>query len=295
MTRTPPSRETELCWVTIAAWDPSLDTPARAHALVAAAGIHPATASSVAERPAPLILTAAPRNVAREIARALTTAGAARAMYPSTTAIRDIADPFRCTKLLEARDAPIPLFTAAPHSTRLPSRALNLLDLTLIIRARVRGTTIQTTRLSPDTGDFGDSTPGDTPLTSTKSAPISDLLDLYTADGPPIRIDGRRFSFALLGLNRGYSDGDNMTRLATFLAERAPAATIDLGFAHFHAPGLVRAAATRPLAGPLGLAGDTSPFTSTTRRDDTAIFEFYSPWRALVDRALRAATPRGQT
>jgi hypothetical protein len=77
-----------------------------------------------------------------------------------------------------------------------------------------------------------------------------------------------------------------MDRLAVKLGEQASQALIDLGFRDFKPPaGMSRRMVASQVAG-----------SETMKRDDSPLFDFYSAWLAIMQRAIaevRAARRKG--
>jgi hypothetical protein len=106
---------------------------------------------------------------------------------------------------------------------------------------------------------------------------LTEVLDIHLADGSRIRLNGDKFGFDVLGDKRGYTDKQNMDKLAVLLSERAPQAVVDLNFRSFRVPADIQTHLARSHRG------------RVRKRVETPAFEFYSVWAALMYRHL--ATP----
>jgi hypothetical protein len=110
------------------------------------------------------------------------------------------------------------------------------------------------------------------------------ILDVYMNDGSRFRFNADRLSFDVLGKDRGMTDLENTDKLALRLATEAPQAQIDTNFKHFRVPP--------------DIAQDlisVFPNHTTTQRDTTGAFDFYSLWTYTIHRGLakcREGEPR---
>jgi len=99
---------------------------------------------------------------------------------------------------------------------------------------------------------------------------LTEIIDLHLADGSRIRLNGDKFGFDVLGDKRGYTDKQNMDRLAVLLSEKAPRAVVDLDFRTFRVPADIQAQLSTAHRGPARI------------RTESQAFEFYSVWAALM-------------
>jgi len=106
---------------------------------------------------------------------------------------------------------------------------------------------------------------------------LVEVLDVHLADGSWIRCDGRKFSFDVLGAERGYSDLENMDKLAVRLATEAPRAIVDTGWKGFRAP-----------PGVLERSGIQIGGKPVRRSEPESLFGFYSAWIGQRGRAMLA-------
>jgi len=104
---------------------------------------------------------------------------------------------------------------------------------------------------------------------------LSHLLDVFVRNGTRVRISGDKFSFDVLGAEKGYSDHENMDKLSLRLANDAPRALVDMSFQKFKPPAEI----LRDSFQSVGTSG-------VSRRDDFPAFDFYSAWIYLVNRRL---------
>ena len=103
---------------------------------------------------------------------------------------------------------------------------------------------------------------------------LTEIIDLHQADGTRIRLNGDKFSFDVLGDARGYTDRDNMDKLAVRLSEQASRAIVDLDFRQFRCPpGILRTYYQSALG-------------RVRRTVEAPAFDFYSVWVALMYRRM---------
>lgn len=107
-----------------------------------------------------------------------------------------------------------------------------------------------------------------------KRTAVTEIIDLHQADGTRIRLNGDKFSFDVLGDSRGYTDRDNMDKLAVRLSEQASRAIVDLDFRQFRCPpGILRTYYQSALG-------------RVRRTVEAPAFDFYSVWVALMYRRM---------
>lgn len=273
--------------LTIVAWPPGWSPAQRMEALVRGLGSDPADARALAALEAPCAAGWHPALIAREKARGLRDAGVPAMVSPLET-LEDLGrQRVRAKRLAPALGAPEPMYLVEPWDQRLPSLPLRMADVALIVRGQVRVT--QATERDQDEVDptlggsptawaLGQHELTPPPDGNTVGQPLGgparrvletgEIIDLYRDGYAPIRIDGRKFGYDVLGSARGLTDRVNADRLALRLAEEAAGAQVDLGFAAWKPP---------------GLAG------GSRRHDELPVFDLYSAWKAHLDAALRAA------
>ena len=103
---------------------------------------------------------------------------------------------------------------------------------------------------------------------------LTEIIDLHQADGTRIRLNGDKFSFDVLGDARGYTDRDNMDKLAVRLSEQASRAIVDLDFRQFRCPPSILRTYYQSALG------------RVRRTVEAPAFDFYSVWVALMYRRL---------
>ena len=108
----------------------------------------------------------------------------------------------------------------------------------------------------------------------TTRVSVTEIMDLYLRDGSRIRINGDKFGFDVLGEGKGYTDRQNMDKLAVMLSERAPRAIVDLNFREFRCPPDILTSYFRSAEGRVRLTVEAPAF------------DFYSVWAALMYRKM---------
>ena len=289
----------ERCHVVVIEWPPGADRQQRAEIIAAATGKMPTICLGLASKSLPCVLATAQRDEARAATQILRERGVL-AVYPSTADIESVGNPFMCKRLAPALGAPEPMYLCDPQMTRLDPRPLKMSDVTLLIKGRIQrvdsktdvsdNSSVSSYGYGGGVGPFG---PFGGPLgpfyndsldtlstgkVTTRNTSSYEVIDLYTATDPAVRIDARRFNYELLG-KRSLTDSENMNRLAVLLAEQATSAFLDLdfnpasSFAHL---------STRR----------TNVQTGTSVDDRGPAFDFYSRLQCIIDRALRKAGRR---
>lgn len=274
----------DYCYLTVVKWPKVMDEEARAAAVGYATAQPTAACRVYARREAPCIVAALPREAARAAAKALREAGVP-ALYPGDTDFALVRPPFMCRRLSAALGASEPLYLCEPWAKRAEPRGINMAHAVLIIRARIKSSTSATqTELDFTFGPNATVLRSTSSVTTNRLGPIREVVDIYCEPpgdspepAPPVRLDGSRFAFDILGAQKGMSDFENMSKLATILAEQAPGAVIDLDFPKFPTP--PRTTTSRVVAG------------GNRQEDEGPAFEFYSAWKYFVERAIRKARP----
>lgn len=220
----------------------------------------------------PGVLKQAARDDGARIARELIRAGV-RAFAPASSQLRSVATRVSAKRLAPAHGAPTPMFLCEPwrgESFGFPGDAVACIVRARLMRSASKSTIEEVAAIpNPLTGTsipIYDSV-------RTSSSSIHDVMDIYLTDRRCVRCSGDKFNFEGLGGERGYSDNENMDKLAFVLGQAAPRAIIDLNFAKFSCP-------------PLLLRAYTTSREGEQRRDDHPAFDFYSPWTVLVHAAL---------
>lgn len=263
--------------VSVLAWPRGWDRERVTRALVESIGMDPADASLLSPVVPPAVFAILEPAAAKDAVRVLRE-HRVPSLAVSGAELASRRPALLAKRLIPAEGAPEPLYMVEPW--RGDGRGIRMRDVFLMVRGRIPKFT-KSTSVEVEThgtglgyGPLGMHTTI-TSVTDMKGG-RDDALDLYTESGPPVRITGRFDFAALLGKDRGYSDGENMDRLAVRLAEQAPAAEIDLGFKDFKPP---KGMSQRLVSiSPLG----------TAKRDDSPLFDFYSAWRAVVSLRIKA-------
>jgi hypothetical protein len=277
---------TERSYLTIIEWPAEFDEPRRVEALVGASGIDPSQARLAVRSPPPMIAGFV-QHIDRTPILAHLRAAGVLAIAPTRAEIERVPKPLAARGFVEAIGAAGRLYMV--ELWRGESEGLRTEDIRLLVRARLRTTSTVTRPRIPGTIDDPASLgpyergpynavelagAGQNANRSTRVA-LTDMLDIYTSDRRRIRINADKFGFEVLGGERSYTDSRNTDQLAVRLAEHSPNAYIDQGFATFRPPADIRSLAER------GGADSVS-----RPRTEAPIFDFYSPWFAMVYSAM---------
>lgn len=281
---------TERAYLSIIEWPEAFTEERRVEAIVAAAAVDPGQAALAVKQKSPMVAHLINVLDRAPILQHLREQGVL-AIAPTRAELARMPAPIHAKRLAEAMGSDGRLYMVEPW--RGESEGLRTGDIRLLVRASVRKAApaarpdrygnLPNTASGLECGDGGFAAAAlsgsMTGEGSDRSAKLrtTELLDIYTADKRRIRINGDKFGFDVLGTDRSYTDRHNLDELTIRLAERAPNAYIDQGFARFRPPPDVRAQSH--LA-----AGDAAP------RADLAPFDFYSPWFALVYAAMLKGT-----
>ena len=169
---------------------------------------------------------------------------------------------------------------------------LKMRDVVFMVRGRIQKSSSRTDSSSASTGRiaagymlggvFGAAMAASAGGGSTRSTriEITHMLDLFVRNGTRVRVNADKFSFEVLGAQKGYSDIENVDKLAVQLGEAAPQALIDTAFQKFKPPAEI----LRDSFQSVGTGG-------VTRHDDSPAFDFYSAWLYLVNRRLGLFRP----
>lgn len=262
----------EHSYVTIIEWPAGWDGARRILALAESLGQDPADAQLVARRPTPCLALKMAAPDAADGVGALRRRGV-RACATPNEKIEGLPPPRMAKRLVEAGSG-----RYAVELWREPETSLDMANVFLMIRAGVRSerrsTEIRMTRTG-NTGAFGE---GPTPeVHRSHSIKTSEILDLYLVKGlsaARFRINGLKFNFDVLGPLKGYSDRENVEKLAMRFAAEAPRTLIDTGFEGF------RYEAKR-------VRSETWGQGRTAISDAGPLFDFYSAWSFFIHLAIR--------
>ncbi|QOI99373.1 MAG: hypothetical protein HRU70_02250 [Phycisphaeraceae bacterium] len=283
-------------YIGVTAWPDGVGVEARVRALMVSLGMDEFHASRWAVRAGPVIFARIEAALAGGVVRSLHAEGIP-AVSPTGSQIRSSPAAWRVKRLTRAMGVS-PAMYAAEMWGKEPTRGLKMGEVELMVVGRIERR--EQRSAMPAVGDGGGASvmmdggaglmalhasmegPG-AGASRTTTGSFGHVMDLYTREGERFRIDTDKFSFDVLGSERGYSDGENFSTLALRLAGEAPGALVDDGFAR---------------VGDIpGVRTDRSSSASraTVRRvDRMPAFEVYSPWvwraeRELSARARRAA------
>jgi hypothetical protein len=195
------------------------------------------------------------------------------------------AAPVAVKRLVPALGASEPMYMV--EAWRGDGAGLRMSDVFLIVRATLdrstrtfsaeAGNSLGVTVMAPEFAIIQGAVSGPIVERSTNHK-FTYIIDLYLNDGSRFRINSDRVSYDVLGKARGYTDRENSDKLALRLATEAPNAQIDVGFDQFRVPPDF----TRDLVSVFGTR-------TTSQRDETAIFDFYSVWTYTIHRGLARA------
>lgn len=271
-------------YITIVRWPGGFAREDRVRTLVDALGIDEYHAGLRAASEPPQVLArvdagAAPDIVAKFRARRVS------AFALTQTHLRSQPAPVQVKRLTPAMGAAEPMYMVEPW--RGDGTGLRMADVFLIVRATLdrstssfsssSGSSIPMAVMAPELAMIRGAIDGPKVERSTNHK-FAYLIDLYLHDGRRFRINSDRVSYDVLGKDRGYTDRENSDKLALRLATEAPQAFIDVGFDQFRVPPEF----TRDMVSVFGSR-------TTTHRDETAIFDFYSVWTHTIHRGLARA------
>jgi hypothetical protein len=286
----------EQAYLSILSWPPSLDRAQATAALAESADLDPFLADQRVARGLPSVVQRLPTSRARLAIKALRAKGVG-CFALTQSQIQAAPTPLAAKRLTEAIGAPEPMYMV--EAWRAEAGGFLTKNIFLMVRARIK---VCETQRPESGGAFGSlnrgtagslagmglgmgvgivgigmyassemdagTTSGPTTRTST-----TEVLDIYLRDNSRIRINGDKFNFDVLGPDRGFSDNENMDKLALRLAEQAPGALVDTGFSKFVCPGTF-------------LKNLQVSHNGKQVRNDMSLFEFYSVWSWLMHRLL---------
>ncbi|MBL8758974.1 MAG: hypothetical protein JNK35_11150 [Phycisphaerae bacterium] len=274
------SESSGAAFVSVSAWPESFGPAEVQRAIIESTGMDPVDAHHIAARQPPMIVATMTAVAAADAASVLRARGA-DARSVTRTELDRYSPPMLAKRLARQGDEREGVFLAEPWRPRLePTRVIRLANVVLLVRGRVDQTT-RTTRVDtdPQFGEYDGAGVEFSRTTETRGS-TQEVLDVYERVGPPVRVTGK-FDFAgILGAERGYSDRENMDRLAVRLGEMAREAEVDLGFGEFRAP--ARGAATRRVRfGAEGIGPAAGGVVKVTK-DEMPTFDFYSAWKRVL-------------
>lgn len=264
--------------LSIVDWPDGFGENHKVQALVKLAGVDAPRAKLLVTRGLPIMLNMPGQAAGRSETR-LAKYGI-DVFAPRVSDVARVPEPLRIKRLAWADGAPAPMYMAEPW--RGEPRGLVCSDLFLLVRGMVRQSVTRTPinrkrlssmRISGAIGGLAGAAAasmmgdGNTRGASDTHVRIKHVLDLYFHEAQPLRLDGDKFSFDVLGESRGLTDGQNMDALAVMLAEQAPSAIVDTSFHGFHVPPVLLKRVRTQTAG------------ATIRRENMEpLFDFYSAW-----------------
>lgn len=263
-----------------------MDETLRVKTLVKVAAMDAYQARLVAIRPTPTILARMEPDRAAEVVSALEIEGVS-AIAPQ----RDDIWNFRTTPRVRSLTLTSPgIYSILFWDGRITE--LKMRDVVFMVRGRVQRSSTRTESNSASAGSvaagymiggvFGAAMAASTGGGATRSTKIelSHLLDLFVRNGTRVRLNADKFSFDVLGPDKGFTNIENMDKLAVQLGRDAPAALIDTDFPKFKPPAEI-------LRDSFQAVGDKG----VTRSDDSPAFDFYSAWLYLVNKHLGSFQP----
>lgn len=270
---TPPP---ESAFLTITRWPDRMDADRIVEALVTVAGVDPYYAQQRLAGGAPAVIQRIDASVARHITDQLRARGVP-AIAPTLTQIRALAPPIPAKRLAPALGAPEPMFLCEPWRGEpfgFPAKSIAVMVRARLTMSRKSAPRRERTGMTYNP-IVGAVVPRYESVQDSRSS-LHDALDIYLRDRRRVRCHGDKFNFDVLGASKGFTDNENMDKLAVMLAESAPRAIVDLGFSDFSCPTLI---------------ADLSRTSSNgaVSKDNHPMFDFYSPWIVLVHSALAAS------
>ncbi len=275
-------------YVSVIAWPELMTTEDRIKLVERAVGLGPFLAEQAVRRRVPSIIC---RMAIPEATRALTVLQRAGAVVfgPKQSAFQKRANVHAAKRLISGSGTSY--FAEAWRGEPL---AFDAVDIAVLVRASLRATETK----SLEQGGSGFMSLAVNPYGSNVGVVAADLagdfetissarptrlnltkiVDLHLVDGTRIRLNGDKFSFDVLGDKRGYTDKQNMDKLAVLLSEQAPNAVVDLNFRSFRVPPDLHAAINR-----------THGSGRVRQTVEAPGFDFYSVWAALMYRHLASS------
>jgi hypothetical protein len=255
-------------FVSVFAWPIGWTREQMIDALSRCVGIDPADAALRVAKSAPLAIIRMEERPAGAAVRALRDMGVL-AFAPTLKQLNGLPGAVPAKRLTRARGSDSAMYLVEPW--RGESIGLSMSEVSLVIRAAV--VSRRSTAGDPTTKIRFDAMSGTMHLDRVEGpsqrTSLAEIIELHTAEGHRIRIDGNKFNFDVLGDQRELSDAVNARQLAARLISEAPRAPVDEAFPTFAPPpGAVRALD----------AG------ATLARSRMPEFEFYSAWLHILYR-----------
>lgn len=277
--------EPDKAYLSIVEWPGGVSEADQARALAAAAEMDPYHATLAVRRGFPQVIARLDALTA-ELAVERLREHRVVAFAPRQSSLEQHARARRIKSLSPALGSSPPMYLC--EMWRDDQAVLNTADLFLIVRATLRAGESRTSRdpaaslNSAAAGYVIGGLPGamlashaSGGVQRTTSTSLTEIMDLYLRDGTRMRINADKFSFAVLGPDMGFSDRQNAALLLKRLRHDAPRAIVDTSFEHFRCPPDI----VRSHFSDLGNS-------AVSRTTEAPAFDFYSPWCAMMYRAL---------
>lgn len=270
-----PSPTPDAAFLSVIAWPPGMDVERVADLVYAASGIDRFYVRQRLAGGVPAVIQRVDAGASRPMVDELRTHGVF-AVAPTQTQMRAFAGPIRAKRLAPALGAPEPMFLCEPW--RGEAFGFTARSIAVMVRARLSRSHKSAPRLESSGAGYGAMAGAPVPyyeVVRDSRSSLHDILDIYLRDRRRIRCHGDKFNFDILGSSKGFSDNENMDKLAVMLADAAPRAIVDLGFADFSCP---------PILAEISRTASNGDRTT----DDHPMFDFYSPWIVLIHAAIAA-------
>lgn len=262
-------------YITIVRWPAGSSVGEQAAALASATGLDAPTARQRIAKSPPLIVHRVSASQAPGVMAVLKSHRVAALAVPERT-MQAVPRPIILKSLAPALGAPEPMFLAEPW--RSEPRGIRAEEFFLLVRAKIQALIRGETQTDSQVQVAFVPGVGLAPVATSETyrydrSQRTEVIDLYLRDGTAYRIAGSKFNFSSLGSDRGYSDNENADKLACVLAEASPGCFIDTDFESFGCPTAY-------------YHNWRSTLKAKEIRSDEAAFDFYSPWRFLLTKAL---------
>ncbi len=266
---------TDPVYITIVRWPEGYTLAEQVAAVAESTGLDPHGARQRVAKGVPAVVQRTDADTASAMMAALKARRVMALAVPERT-LQAVAKPILLKRLVPAIGAPEPMFLAEPW--RDAACGVRAADVFLLIRAKIRavirGDTQTDTYTAPVASPFGGMMVTQVSETYRYDRDQrTEVIDMYMRDGTAYRIMGSKFNFDGLGDERGYSDNENADKLACMIAESAPGCFIDTEFSSFGCPSAY-------------YRHWRSSSKAKEIRSEEGAFEFYSPWRFLLTKAL---------
>lgn len=268
-------------YVSVIAWPELMTAEDRIKLVERAVGLGPFLAEQAVRRRVPSIIC---RMAIPEATRALTVLQRAGAVVfgPKQSAFKKRANVHAAKRLISGSGT-----SYLAQAWRGEPRAFDAVDIAVLVRASLRatetksleqgGSGLMSLAVNPygtGAGAVAADLAGDLEMLSSARQTrltLTEIIDLHLVDGTRIRLNGDKFSFDVLGDKRGYTDKQNMDKLAVLLSEQAPHAAVDLNFRSFRVPPDLFSSLNK-----------THGSGRIRRKAEAPGFDFYSVWLALM-------------